>query len=165
MYRLGGLEFTFPRFKYVGVALFFIIISAQDYHIPCEPTNFELGQTGIPFPKLNIYAQSLLDSGNLVDLDDLIDGMNLTREWGEGNLDLEGTVDVEWIERKIETLHKNGERIFMWDNAPKKRRDLWEKHSSVERKKRGQGWKFQDSKETRFWNRGQKDPRKRVGGF
>jgi hypothetical protein len=35
-----------------------------------------------------------------VALADLVDGMNLTEEWGEGHLDLKGTNDVEWAEEK-----------------------------------------------------------------
>jgi len=41
-----------------------------------------------------MYAQSLIDTKNSVDLQDLIDGMNLSEEWGEENLDLEGTTDT-----------------------------------------------------------------------
>lgn len=96
MHHVGSFEHLYPRFKLVGVALFFLIIPSQYCHISCEPANFEFGQTGIPFPKLDVFAQSLLDTCNLIGLDDLIDGMNLSTAWGEEHLDLDGITDVDW---------------------------------------------------------------------
>lgn len=165
MYRLGGLEHLYPRFKFVGVALFFVIISSQDCHLSCEPADLEFGQTGIPFPKLEVYARSLLETGNLADLEDLIDGMNLSIAWGETHLALNGTTDVEWAKWKIEILRKEGEKLFLWDVAPRGLRDLWRKLASEDRKRRGQGFKYQEAYETRFWRRGQRDPRTRKRGF
>lgn len=165
MHRLGSFEHLYPRFKLVGVALFFLIIPSQDCHILCEPANFEFGQTGIPFPKLDVFAQSLLDTCNLVDLDDLIDGMNLSGAWGEENLDLNGYTDVDWAKWKVEILKQQEKKLSLWDESPNARRHLWRKETSEDRKKRSQGWKYQENYETRFWKRGQRDPRLRKGGF
>jgi hypothetical protein len=49
-------------------------------------------------------TQSLPDSNSLVDLDDLVGGVNLLAEWGVENLELNGSLDVEWGRWKIETL-------------------------------------------------------------
>ncbi|ERF72001.1 hypothetical protein EPUS_09367 [Endocarpon pusillum Z07020] len=92
-----GMEHQYPRFKFVGLALFFILMTSQAWrHLPCTPENIEYSHTGLPYPKLDIFAQSLLDTWTLVDLDHLVDGMNLTLEWGEANLNLDGTIDAEW---------------------------------------------------------------------
>ncbi|KAH9874916.1 hypothetical protein J1614_004404 [Plenodomus biglobosus] len=96
MKRAMGIEDYFPRFKFVGLRLFFILMSSQAHDIPCKPENIEYSQMGLPYPKLPIYAQSLLDTRNFIDLVDLIDGMNLTRKWGEENLNLEGTINADW---------------------------------------------------------------------
>jgi hypothetical protein len=81
---------------------------------------------GLPYPTLPVYAQSLLDGKLGVDLDDLIDGMNLTIECGERNLDLEGTVDAGWIWWKYNLaydLNSQGDKP-PWYSNPDKRRDI-----------------------------------------
>lgn len=80
MYRLWSLNHHLPRFKFVNANFFLVVVPAQDCRIPCEPGNFELGQTGMPFTKLNVFAQSLLDTNYAVDFEDLVDGMNLSME-------------------------------------------------------------------------------------
>lgn len=165
VYHLGSLNQQFPRFKFLNANLFFVIIPAQDCHISCKSANFELGQTGMPFPKLDIFAQSLLDTNNGVDLEDLVDGMNLSMEWGEENLDLDGTTDVAWANWKIEALERDGKTLHGWNSTPESRREIWQSTVSADRKKRGQGWKYNAAYETRFWKRGQRDPRRRKCGF
>jgi hypothetical protein len=159
--RLGHL---YPRFKFVGLRLFFTITSSQACHILCKPENIEYSQMAIPYPKLPVYAQSLPDTGNYLDLKDLVDGMNLTLEWGEEKLDLEGTIDADWGRWRAETL-KGGkaeeEEIPKWCMNPQKRRDMWTKKTSDDAKKRRRGFKYHPDYETRFWRRGQKDPRLR----
>lgn len=100
-----------------------------------DPANFEFGQTGIPFPKLEVFAQSLLDTSNLVDLEDLIDDMNLSTAWGEEHLDLDGTTEVDWAKWRIETLEQQGEKLSLWDSTPNARRHLWQKAASEDRRK------------------------------
>jgi histidinol dehydrogenase len=55
---------------------------------------------GLPYPKLEIYAQSFLDTYNVMALTDLIDAMDLSEEWGAEHLDLSGTNHVEWARQK-----------------------------------------------------------------
>jgi len=95
MKALEGMHHLYPRFKCVGLALFFVLTTSQECHVLCSPENFERSSTGMPYPKLSVYAQTLLDTYNRVDLDDLVDGMNLSIDWGEKNLNLEGSTDVE----------------------------------------------------------------------
>ncbi|KAI9761252.1 MAG: hypothetical protein M4579_001172 [Chaenotheca gracillima] len=164
MSRNRGMEHLYPRFKFVGISLFFILMSSRAFNLPCQPDKIEYSSNGIPYPQLAAYAQSLLDTYNLVDLDDLVDGMNLTLEWGEENLDLEGTMDAEWGRWKAYALHghdADADRIPQWCSRPPKRRDTWAKTVSAESKKNRQGFKYSPVYETRFWRRGRKDPRLR----
>lgn len=90
-----------------GVSLWFTIVPSEDCHIICDASNIEWSQTGLPYPKLEIFAQSLLDTYNEVALTDLIDGMNLTEEWGLHHLDLSGTNDLVWTQRKNEKIRSS----------------------------------------------------------
>jgi hypothetical protein len=165
---LEGMHYLFPRFKVQGIALFFVITSAQECHIPCRPENFERSKTGIPYPKLSVYAQSLLDTNNLVDLDDLIDGMNLSVDWGIDNLQLDGNIDMEWGRWKIDKLRKAGTSeigLPLHLEVTQSRRKVWEHAASAKQKRKRQGWKFLEKHPTRFWHEGQKDPRLRDRGF
>ncbi|PGH15234.1 hypothetical protein AJ79_02599 [Helicocarpus griseus UAMH5409] len=92
-----NISHHFPRFKFVGLRLFFVIIPSHAQHLDLKPDNIEFSGTGLPYPTLPVYTQSLLDAEDLVDLNDLIDGMDLTLEWGEKHLDLNGTVDGDYI--------------------------------------------------------------------
>ncbi|KAF6225244.1 hypothetical protein HO133_010441 [Letharia lupina] len=130
-----------------------------------EPARFELGQTGIPVPKLVVFAQSLLDTNNGVDLEDLVNGMNLSMEWGEEYLELDGSTDVAWANWKAEALEREGKSLHGWDGSPEKRREIWQSTVSADGEKWGQGWKYNAACETRFWRRGQRHPRRRKGGF
>ena len=165
MCPLGPFNRQLPRFKFLNTNLFFVIVSAHDCHIACRSVNFELGQTGMPFPRLDIFAQSLLDTNNRVDLEDLVDSMNLSMEWGEGNLDLDGTTDVAWANLKIGALEKEGKNMHDLNSTPESKRTIWQSTVSADRKRLGQGWKYNAAYETRFWKRGQRDPRRRKGGF
>ena len=160
----GRIDHHYPRFKFVGLRLFFVLMPSESCHLEVKPENVEISPMGLPFPTLPAYAQSLLDGGNAVDLEDLIDGMNLTLEWGEENLDLEGTVDADWIwwkhnlahDRKLEDVR---DEKPPWYSSPDSRRDVWVKQTSLEAKKARQTWKYEPGRETRFRKAGSKDPR------
>jgi hypothetical protein len=87
-----------------GIDLSFVVIPSEDCHLDCEPSKFEWSKNGIPYPKLEVFAQSLLDTYSLVDLTDLVDGMDLTEEWGSAHLDLSGTNDIAWATQKNERI-------------------------------------------------------------
>jgi len=75
-----------PRFKVVGVQLFTLLVPADEVRFSIEQENSVVrGKTGLPFPSLPAFVQSLLDSKNLTDLADLIDGMNLDEDWAAKN--------------------------------------------------------------------------------
>lgn len=106
--------------------------------------------------------QSLLDTKNGVDLEDLIDGMDILEEWGEQNLDLEGHTDTKWLEGIIDTLLKDGrDEMSIWvDPDPVPRRQIWQE--VIRNKHRRMGWKYPpEIYATRFRRHGSKDPRMR----
>ncbi|KAI9930326.1 hypothetical protein ASPWEDRAFT_67699 [Aspergillus wentii DTO 134E9] len=76
----GSLNHTYPRFKATGRLDFWLLVPASYYHIICEPQNVEWSMGSLPYPKLDVYTQSLLDTKNGVDLEDIIDAMDLSEE-------------------------------------------------------------------------------------
>jgi hypothetical protein len=158
------LDGFFPRFKFVGISLFLVILPSRASHLKCCSENIEYSAIGLPYPRLPVYVQSLLDTLNRVDLTDVIDGMNLTPEWGETNLTLDGTVDPDWG-RWAADLRASGkareDQIPNWCRNPPKRRDLWMEASTTESKLKRQGIKRFPGYETKYWRTGQKDPRSR----
>ncbi|OAL53483.1 hypothetical protein IQ07DRAFT_678183 [Pyrenochaeta sp. DS3sAY3a] len=101
---LGSLLHTFPRFKVVGKAMCFTLVPSDDAHIDCILPNIERSQMGLPYPTLEIFAQSLLDTNDMVALADLIDGMDLTEKWGLEHLKLDAENDLAWTLRKNEKI-------------------------------------------------------------
>ncbi|KAL4917281.1 hypothetical protein BDW62DRAFT_87128 [Aspergillus aurantiobrunneus] len=93
----GSLAHTWPRFKLRGVSLRFQIFPSNDSHF--DIYEVDRSPSGLPYPKLESYAQSLLDTRRIVGLADLVDGMNLSEEWGEKHLDLDKTTDVVYAEQ------------------------------------------------------------------
>lgn len=87
---------TYHRFKSRGADHYFFLVPSIDMHIDCDPSNFTRSLRGLPYPKLDVFIQSCLDTWDMVQLCDVIDGTNVSEEWGEKSLDLEGTNDVEW---------------------------------------------------------------------
>ena len=76
----------YARFQRKGYALEIFVVSASTVCLEpaFEDTNGILvsEESGLPFPRLKHFVQSALDSGLSSLADDLVDGMNLTEEWG-----------------------------------------------------------------------------------
>jgi hypothetical protein len=77
------LRASFPRFKVVGLRVLFALAPADALHFRLDaPDAVVHGRhSGLPFPLLAALAQSLLDAKNFTDLEDLVDGMDLTTQW------------------------------------------------------------------------------------
>lgn len=130
------------------------------YHLPCTPESLEKSKRGLPFPKLDVFAQSLLETMNNVDLHDLVDGMNLTLEWGMEHLDLNGLTDTEWATERYAYNKQYGERpsATLLRNGRSKAL-LWDRAASLDSKSKRRGHKALPRDETRFRLKGQRDPR------
>lgn len=143
--------------------LWFRLIPSEDCHIDCNPSDIERSKLGLPYPKLEVYAQSLLDTFSGVALCDLVDGMNLSKEWGDDHLDLTGTNDVEWTKKKNERIRKNvpddeNACLFELSEIEMPRRQFWEETTGGKEHRLG----FKYPKEyyaTRFRLHSEGDPR------
>ncbi|KAK2867968.1 hypothetical protein FQN49_003286 [Arthroderma sp. PD_2] len=124
-----ALTHTYQRFKSRGIHHYFFLVPSIDTHIDCHPSNFTRSPRGLPYPKLDVFIQSCLDTFSMLQLCDVIDGTNISEEWGEKNLDLEGTNDVKWAKEK----NKRGEEFggkwahgtFAWEGR-KSKREMWQ---------------------------------------
>lgn len=95
---------TFPRFHLKGVHFTFYLALSSDWLISCDESNCEKSWMGLPYPKLEHLAKSLLETQRWVDLEDLVDGMNMSEEWGEQHLDLDRTLNVDYARKKNEKI-------------------------------------------------------------
>ncbi|XHG04018.1 hypothetical protein AWENTII_007302 [Aspergillus wentii] len=130
----------YPRSKASGRLDFWLLVPASSYHLTCEPANVEWSLGGLPYPKLPVFVQSCIDSKDGVGLEKLIDAMDLSEEWGEENLELDGDTDTEWLKRRVELLRADGNGRYRFINrAPVSRRKMWKEY--VGNKQRRLGWK------------------------
>lgn len=78
-----------PRFKVIGLRLFFLLVPADETHFAIEQEGVIVrGKTGLPFPSLPAFVQSYLDNFSIrsyADLADLVDAMDLSEEWAVAN--------------------------------------------------------------------------------
>ncbi|KAK3297137.1 uncharacterized protein B0H64DRAFT_473287 [Chaetomium fimeti] len=103
MPQAKSLIHTYPLYKLKHAAFTFSLVPASEPCIDCDPAKCERSHSGIPYPKLEDLAQSLLDTQNYAGLEDLVDGMDLDEEWGYENLDLDRE-PIEYIKRKNELI-------------------------------------------------------------
>lgn len=164
MHPNGTIDHHFPRFKFKGFRCFLQVVPAWVYRLSCTPESLEYSKLGLPFPRLPVLAQSLLETMSLVDLDDLVDGMLLDYEWGEQNLDLEGLTDTTWAARRLDFHEQCGEwgPVFLKGEGAVKRK-LWERAASDEARLKRRGHKALPRDESRFRRKGQRDPRELHG--
>lgn len=96
------------------------------------------GKTGLPFPSLPAFVQSLLDSKNLLDLEDVIDAMNLDEGWAAAN-------DVKISDQPYPEVQASPK--WAWENSTRTRQARM-------------GWKY-DPKiyATRYRTHNERDPR------
>lgn len=118
---------------------------------------------GIPYPKLEIFAQSLLDTQRWCDLEDLIDGMDLTLEWGEQHLDLDRPCNVEYAEKKNSKIRATVPKTFYsvlmeMNEGPIQLRGIWQDIVRGKAKRIGVEMPG-ELYNTRFYAKGRVDPR------
>lgn len=75
----------------------------------------------------------------MLELCDVIDGTNVSEEWGEQNLDLEGINDVEWAKEKNKRGKAfDGKLMAFARDGRKSKREMWQ--SLVRTKKDRLDW-------------------------
>ena len=157
------LRFAYPRFRFIGLNLFFRIIPCKVYLLDICPDNIEWSQGGLPFPKLVHLAQGLLDTREDVDLEDLVDGMKLSKEWGEEHLDLEGVVSVEhavWRANLLAGGKASPDEIPGYVARGLTRKSDWYDLTNPEKVRLRMEPKYpQATYDTRFRRKGSRDPR------
>ncbi|KAL2813750.1 hypothetical protein BDW59DRAFT_176662 [Aspergillus cavernicola] len=138
------LNHKYPRFKARGKIGFWQLVPESYSHFDCKPENIEWSLGGIPYPKLHLYVQRAIDTK---------DGMDLSEDWGEENLNLDGTTDTKWLEDYYQA--------FCADFRERgKDEQIWER--SVRNKQRRLGWKYPPERyATRYRKHGSTDPRTR----
>ncbi|KAK0118401.1 hypothetical protein ONS95_012690 [Cadophora gregata] len=161
--QIQSLIHTFPRFKFKGVRLFFDLVSAHDAHIICHPSNFEWSLMGLPYPRLELYAQSLLDTLSWANISDLIDAMDLTEEWGASHMELDKSNDVAWALNKNEKIRASvpltlGSCFLEVDEGPMNLKEVWNNEVRTKGKRLGEET-LKEVYLTRFRPKGSGDPR------
>ncbi|GKZ25928.1 hypothetical protein AbraIFM66951_002463 [Aspergillus brasiliensis] len=154
------LNHKYPRFKAIGWATFWLLVPGNYCHLIVEHENIEWSLGALPYPKLPVYVQSAIDSKSLLDLEELIDGMDLSEEWGHRELDLEGHTDTKWLEDRAQAFRDDGvdEMFIFVDPTPVLRREIWT--HAIQNKQRRLGWKYSpETHATRYRKYGSKDPR------
>ncbi len=145
----GSLVHTYPRWRLRNVAFCFVLVPSRDVHMhgmdqaaAADPDSVivrSLG-SGLPYPLLDVYIQSLLDSANRVDLTDAVDGSNVSEGWGLAHLDLDGSHDVPWAEWKAKAIRAStgGSPMTGVITRPHSRREMF--RVAVQFKQARLGW-------------------------
>lgn len=137
----GSLSHTYTRFKSTGGSFYFVLVPSKDIHLPCKSQNFQRSHHDLPYPKLNVFIQSFLETNDHVSLADVIDGSDVSEVWGVKNLDLEGEVDLEWAEWKNRLILEHAGRAFVLGLVPIRHVEKLEIWQFMVRNKGGRrGW-------------------------
>ncbi|KAE8314567.1 hypothetical protein BDV41DRAFT_575527 [Aspergillus transmontanensis] len=162
LFQYRSLAYTFPRFRLHGIALRFQIHPSDDAYFNIY--DVDRSPSGLPYPKLESFAQSLLDTQRRSNLFDLVDGMNLSEEWGEGHLNLDKTPDVAYAKQQNEKMAASaapGEDPLDYHGVPTHPtplREIWQEIVRGEQKRIGIELPTEYFA-TRFFAHGQGDPR------
>lgn len=124
----GSLRHTYHRFRVRNLYFCFNIVPADDIHLELAADKVQRSHHGVPYPKLHVLIQSFLDTKDMVSLADVVDGSDVTDEWGEQHLNLEGETDIEWAAWKNKRIEACTSTIMGGGvpSRPFKKRDLWD---------------------------------------
>lgn len=92
---------------------FFITPSSEEFLEELDESVVERSASGIPYPKLEVFVQNLLSTQQWFNLEHLVDGMDLSLEWGQRHLRLgePSAAEVEYAKRKNQKYAKSRERL------------------------------------------------------
>ena len=105
----ASLYHTFPRYllNHRRPLFDFYLVPSADWRFDCTRANFEYSaQAHLPYPKLHLFAQSLMERRSFNDLQDLVDGMDLAEAWGDENLRFDdlGEEYARWVADKNDKI-------------------------------------------------------------
>jgi len=114
MPQFSSLIHTYPRYrctqddcKTLG---FYIMPSSEDFLGDLDDNVIERSANNVPYPKLEVFAQNLVSIQKWNDLTALVDGMDLSLEWGQQHLRL-GTLSEEEVEYTKAKMEKYAESM------------------------------------------------------
>lgn len=55
-----------------------MLVPSEDAHIIISPDNLTRSLRGLPYPKLEVFTQSCLERAEKLELEDVIDGSNVS---------------------------------------------------------------------------------------
>ena len=93
-----SLIWSYDHFEGTWDIYHFVLVPSKNVHLDLDLANLTRSLRGLPYPKLDVFIQSTLEMSNLVQLDDVVHGTDVSEEWDEENLDLEGNNDMAWAE-------------------------------------------------------------------
>ena len=156
----NSFHHTFPFFQVKGFCIRFYLVPSNVCRLECTPSNIEHSGMGLPYPKLGVLAQSLVETIDRAALEDLVDGMDLDNDCASSNLNLSGTQDTNWTKWMNSEIDAStgGHIIGLIPEDPISLKEL-RKHS-VNTKERRIGLELPEGLySTRFRARGSPDPR------
>lgn len=115
MPEFSSLIHTYPRYrstredwKTLG---FHIMPSFEDFLGDLDHNAIERSPNNIPYPKLEVFAQNLVSIQKWDHLTALVDGMDLSLEWGQEHLRL-GTLSKGEVEHARAKMDKQAQSMF-----------------------------------------------------
>ncbi|GAW19661.1 hypothetical protein ANO14919_091500 [Xylariales sp. No.14919] len=101
MPTVRSLLHTYPRLRRKDVKFSFFILPSWEFFMEdFGPRNLEYSSSHIPYPRLDFFAQGLLDTQHWMELEQLVDGMDLDMEWAQANIDFDRPGRIEYAEEK-----------------------------------------------------------------
>ncbi|KAI0530285.1 hypothetical protein GGR58DRAFT_508614 [Xylaria digitata] len=108
MPTVRSLLHTYPHLKRKDIKFSFFILPSWELFIEeFDSSKFEYSSLHIPYPKLDFFAQGLLDTQHWMELEQLIDGMNLDMGWAGVNIDFDRPGRIEYAEQKNERIRNS----------------------------------------------------------
>jgi len=67
----GSVALTYHRLSVLGWDCYFILVPSNDKSVSCEPALIQCSLNELPYPRLDVFVQSLLDTQYVISLCDV----------------------------------------------------------------------------------------------
>lgn len=107
-----SLRHTFHCLRLRDCNFWLILVPASDCFVdPANPDHVERSRNGVPYASITQFARSLLLPNLTADLEDFVDGMDLTVEWGDEYLDFTALQEAstKFIETRNRRVRASGD--------------------------------------------------------